>query len=182
MNPATTTSVAANPTGTQTTNSSTEQNTPKLGSAQAKHDFRPTEEKRKTKPNSRFNMVVSKVLLTFLALASLSVVIVFVRSTNNAQKNSLQKQPLGTLAKLGSSNTLAVVRVAQGILSVLMTLALYDAFTLLQWVMTSSKGGLSYLSLLALSPTTSGFGSLALIMSSASKLPAKIWAFFRCAF
>jgi hypothetical protein len=122
---------------------------------------------------------ILQFLSATLALALLAVVILFVQSANVALDRSKKNLPLNTLAKIDSSTTLAVVRAAQGVLSVCMAFVLNEAFVLLLWMQMNTPKGLSYLSFLALSPSTMQWGIVRLFVSSASNAQDRILAWSR---
>lgn len=127
----------------------------------------------------RFKNISTQLFLTILATCLLAVVAIFVQATYAAEAKSDQKVPFGGLDKIDVSTTLAVLRAAQGVLSALTAIILKDCFVFLQWGMMDASSGLSYLTYLALSPTTQHLGTLGLIRSSASRLVSKVWALSR---
>lgn len=119
------------------------------------------------------------ILLCFASIGLLVTVIIYVQSTYAAESSSSRGLPLSDLLKTDVSKTLTVLRTSQGILSALTSLALENIFFLLQWSQIHPPNGLSYLRILALSPTTGSLGTLNLLKSSAPNLPTKFWALLR---
>lgn len=119
------------------------------------------------------------ILLCLASIGLLATVIIYVHSTYAAESSSSRGLPLSDLLKTDVSKTLTVLRTSQGILSALTSLALENIFFLLQWSQIHPPNGLSYLRILALSPTTGGIGTLNLLKSSAPNLPTKCWALLR---
>lgn len=135
--------------------------------------------KKGSSKKSRLGETSYQLSITFMALAFLAILIVFVQVTNTAESKSARKLSLGRLDKVDSSIMLSVLRVMQGIQSLIMGMALNDALVILYWTFIEQAHGLSYLSLLALSPTTASLGVLRLLTSASSKISAKVWAFVR---
>lgn len=125
---------------------------------------------------TRLNRMSTPILLFILALCLLVTVNIYVQSTYAAEESSRQGRPLSGLLKTDVSRTLTILRTSQGILSALVSLALENVFVLLQWGQIHPPGGISYLKILALSPTTSALGTFGLIRSSAPKLSTKLLA------
>ncbi|KAI0438358.1 hypothetical protein F4803DRAFT_569647 [Xylaria telfairii] len=143
----------------------------------------PPESKRHSRwlrlKESRLGYTWKQLLTNLIIVALLAVVVVFVRATYDAERNSARKAALDRLMKADVSTTLAVLRVSQGILSTLTSLSLVDSLVALQWSMIESRQGLGYLDLLALSPTSGITGALELICSSLTKGSSKAYAFLR---
>lgn len=127
----------------------------------------------------RFKQTSTPIILCVLVICLLATVITYVQATYSAEKRSSRGQPLSHLLKTDVSRTLTILRTSQGILSALVSLALGNVFLLLQWNQMHPPDGISYLNVLALSPTTGALGTLGLIRSSAPRLSAKIWAISR---
>ncbi|KAK5627505.1 hypothetical protein RRF57_003220 [Xylaria bambusicola] len=142
---------------------------------------------RKIKPQSwwlmmkesRLGYTWKQLLINVLILALLAVVVVFVRATYDAERNSEKKLALDRLMKTNVSTTLGVLRVSQGILSTLTSLSIIESLVALQWSMIESRRGLGYLDLLALSPTSGIAGALKLICSPITKGSSKAYALLR---
>lgn len=116
---------------------------------------------------------------TFCASALFAFIVFLVEAMFDAQRRSDQKKPLDPIHKLSPSYMLSLVRTTQAILSLLTTFTLSNTFQYLQWTMSSRRQGLSYTSLLALSPTTGPLGMLCLILSSSTKVSSRAWAIMR---
>lgn len=131
---------------------------------------------------TRLNRTSTPILLFMLALCLLATVIIYVQSTYAAEESSRRGRPLSGLLKTDVSRTLTILRTSQGILSALVSLALENVFVLLQWGQIYPPGGISYLNILALSPTTGALGTFGLIRSSAPKVSTKLLALSRSVF
>jgi hypothetical protein len=140
---------------------------------------KPSADSKNDTKNSRFSNLWLQLLSSILALALFSVVVLFVQATPSAQWRSDQKLGLSSLDRQDISTTLGVLRLAQGLLAAITASALTEAFVFLQWKLMTSPTGLSYHSLLGLSPTTGNLGTIALVVASAPKLPSKLWALMR---
>lgn len=127
----------------------------------------------------RFNQTSTPILLCFLSICLLAIVITYVQATYSAEEWSNQGHPLSDLHKTDVGKTLTILRLSQGILSASISMALQNVFVLLQWSQMHRSNGVSYLNVLALSPTTGALGALGLIKSSAPRISAKIWALLR---
>lgn len=127
----------------------------------------------------RFKQTSTPILLCLLAIRLLATVITYVQATYAAEERSNRGRPLSELLKTDIGRTLTILRTSQGILSASVSLALQNAFVLLQWGQMHPPDGISYLNVLALSPTTGALGTFGLIKSSAPKISAKIWALLR---
>jgi hypothetical protein len=132
-----------------------------------------------TLKESRLGYTWKQLLLNLLILALLVVVVVFVKTTYDAERNSVQKIALDTLMKVNVSTTLSVLRVTQGILSTLSSFSLIESLVALQWSIIESHQGLPYLDLLALSPTSGVAGALSLLRSSIASGSSKSYALLR---
>ncbi|KAH8891555.1 hypothetical protein GQ53DRAFT_648717 [Thozetella sp. PMI_491] len=127
---------------------------------------------------SRLINTASQLFLAVLSLALFAVVIVFVQATYVAESRSQQKLPLDVFLKMDISKTLAIVRVAQGLLSTITGIAISNSFVFMHWIMMAGDG-LLFPKFLALSPMTAPLGTLALLKSSDATLSARLWALLR---
>lgn len=128
---------------------------------------------------TRLNRTSTPILLFILAMCLLATVITYVQSTYAAEESSRRGRPLSDLLKTDVSRTLTILRTSQGILSALVSLALENVFILLQWSQIHPPDGISYLNILALSPTTGALGTFGLVKSSAPKTSTKLLALSR---
>jgi hypothetical protein len=103
------------------------------------------------------------LFLNLLSFFLLAIVIIAVQTTYYAENYSDDGRSLNALLKLDVSTTLTVLRASQGLLSTITTLNLRDTFVNTHWVLMSRDDGISYPSLLALSPTTSAAGLIRLL-------------------
>lgn len=127
----------------------------------------------------RFKQTSTPLLLCFLSVCLLAIVITYVEATYSAEEWSNQGHPLSDLHKTDVGKTLTILRISQGILSASLSMALKNIFVLLQWSQMHRSNGVSYLNVLALSPTTGALGALSLIKSSATRISSKFWALSR---
>ncbi|KAK0649223.1 hypothetical protein B0T16DRAFT_326601 [Cercophora newfieldiana] len=105
------------------------------------------------------------------------IVILF---TNQSQTLSDEKERLPSYLTLDVSTTLTIVRAMQGILTMVVTMALSQSFAYLQWgFLRNTRGGAPYIRQLALSPTTSVMGTTQLIFHPASGWGPRFWGFLR---
>lgn len=136
-------------------------------------------ERKDTKTSQPKGPTILQFIIATLAFALLAIVILFVQSAYVAVDLSNRNLPLNRLSKTDSSTTLAIVRASQGVLYICMTYVLNEAFMLLLWLQMNSPKGMSYLSLLALSPSTMQWGTVRLLVSSASNSQDRVWAWSR---
>ncbi|KAI3326173.1 hypothetical protein HD806DRAFT_552487 [Xylariaceae sp. AK1471] len=93
-----------------------------------------------------------------------TIIILLVQSTFNTQWKSYHERSLSSIEKIDGSIIIALLRTIQAILSTLSSFALGDCFQLLQWALASRKRGLTYASIVALSPTTGVLGMIKYIV------------------
>ncbi|KAF2729382.1 hypothetical protein EJ04DRAFT_475754 [Polyplosphaeria fusca] len=120
-----------------------------------------------------FLVVVSTLLFVFTSW--------FVQAAFSGEVGVRVSQAFGKLLKWEVGDALAVLRVSQGVLSACTTLALMNAFELLQWALASRDRGISVPSFLGLSPTTAPWGVAMIALSKASRLPERLWGLIRVA-
>jgi hypothetical protein len=133
--------------------------------------------------STKWTVIISKTGLQFLwnlsMLGLFAVVVLFVQTTVAAEYISSQKQSLSNLLKINISTTLAVLRTSQGILASITSITLKQSFLYIQWSLIGHKG-LSYLTLLALAPTTGYLRTIKLIIANI-RLHIRLWVFtFLC--
>ncbi|EAS30478.3 uncharacterized protein CIMG_05957 [Coccidioides immitis RS] len=78
-------------------------------------------------------------------------------------------------AKLSTSRTLTLLRASQSLLSACSALALANVFELVQWAFAGRDGGLNFLSLLGLTPTTGFLGSAKVIFAKTATFTDRLW-------
>jgi len=115
-------------------------------------------------------------LLVVLSTALFVFITYFVQTTFSTQVLDTNNR----LSALNVSTTLAVLRAAQGLLSLLTSAILSTSFSFLMWGKMNRPAGFGYLSVLAMSETTGFLGAINIILSSMSKRPTKLWATLRC--
>ncbi|KAK7917442.1 hypothetical protein PG985_011050 [Apiospora marii] len=115
----------------------------------------------------------------FCATGMFVFIVCLLQSIFDAQVRSDQMIPLDTIHKINSSLTLAFARTAQAVLSFLTTFALQNTFQYIQWAVLGRPQGLSYTSMLGLSPTTGALGMMCLVWSSSTNASSKAWAIIR---
>lgn len=106
-------------------------------------------------------------------------VVVYTQITNWAAVDSANNLVLSQNFRTDPSTTLGIVRVLQGLLAAISSFALIRSFTYIYWILISRQNGLSYLSFLALAPSTLTLGKFEIILSSASRLSTRVMAFSR---
>ncbi|KAI0872377.1 hypothetical protein GGS24DRAFT_18477 [Hypoxylon argillaceum] len=120
-----------------------------------------------------------QICLGVVTIGLFAVIIVLVQASFAAQTRSDSNQALASIDKINMSLTLGILRLSQGILSALTTFLLDESFQFLQWTLISSKKGLSYASILGMSPTTGVLGMISLITSPLAKGTSIVWALLR---
>ena len=128
---------------------------------------------------SRFSSTASQLCLSVLALSLFAVVIIFVRETYAMEHKSNLELPFGSIINTDASTTIAVVRIAQGVLATLTDITIKEAFVSLHWILINTSSGLPYLSLLALSPTTGELGLSYLLFAKRSNIATKLRVLLR---
>jgi hypothetical protein len=113
------------------------------------------------------------------SLALIAVVIAFVQTTYTAEIRTRQGAKLDRLQKLGASSMLAVLRLSQGVLSLLTTLALDSVFLILQWNKMDNFQGSSFITFLSISPSTNFLGLVSILRSGSARASTKLWALSR---
>jgi len=108
--------------------------------------------------------------------AAYAAIILFAHLTEKAEAASIHGERLSELLKADLGATLTIVRVLQGVLSAVCSAAASRALLFLQWTLTERPEGLSYRSLLALSPSTPSLGIIRILFSTSSRP----WARTRC--
>ncbi|KAF2267579.1 hypothetical protein CC78DRAFT_591957 [Lojkania enalia] len=79
------------------------------------------------------------------------------------------------MLKIDVGDALAILRIAQGVLSTFTTLGLMHAFEMVQWALAGREEGLGFSSFLGLSPTTTLWGVLTIALSRVSKISERLW-------
>lgn len=120
-----------------------------------------------------------QLFLGLISLALLAVIVLFVQSSNYAQKYSEHERRLTGIFKIDASTTLSVLRTAQAILSTITSSCLGDAMELIQWTMTNTPQGLPFSNLLALSSATGKLAMTRLLFSDAAGTSARLWTLLR---
>jgi len=108
-----------------------------------------------------------------------AVIILITLATSWAEFASDSNENLSWWAKVDVGTTILVVRVLQGLLTVIATAAICSAFTRLHWRGMEKREGLRLVDLMALSPTTLFSGAVRVILSADSGRKARIWASVR---
>ncbi|KAK1750897.1 hypothetical protein QBC47DRAFT_88788 [Echria macrotheca] len=109
----------------------------------------------------------------------LAVIVYITTLTGQAESISEQKGHLSMVLKADVSTTLTLVRALQGLLTTALTVALATTFSYLQWGFVHRSPGMPYLRHLALSPTTSIWGTIRLILHPSPAWKSRLWALFR---
>ncbi|KAI4864525.1 hypothetical protein F4820DRAFT_448962 [Hypoxylon rubiginosum] len=109
----------------------------------------------------KFSNTWLQCCLCLLAIPGLfAIIVVLVQATFAAQWRSDHGQPFDSIHKLDSSMALAILRTVQAILSTLTTFTVEDSFQFVMWSLISRPKGVSYTSILALTPTTGALGMI----------------------
>lgn len=95
-------------------------------------------------------------------------------------KATFTTHALKTAFNIDVGGTLTVLRILQGVLSGCTTYVVLSAFQLLKWSLVAREGGVNGLTVLALSPTTSTYGTLAILFASKPRAMDRLWALARC--
>ncbi|KAK2600218.1 hypothetical protein QQS21_005014 [Conoideocrella luteorostrata] len=125
---------------------------------------------------SKFHMLRLELATIVSCLGLLSVVITYVQATYAAERSSQQGLQLSSLMKTEASRILTIIRTSQGILSLLITIAINSAFAFFQWDGMARPQGLPYLTLLSMAPSTNVWGLCGIIKSGAPSVSTKAWA------
>lgn len=117
--------------------------------------------------------------ICILSLGLFALIVLFVQVSKYAQQDSEKKKQLAGILRTNASLTLAILRTAQAVLSTITALGLDNALELIQWTLMNTPGGLSFSSLLALSPATGQIGMLQLFFSQGALIGARLWTLLR---
>lgn len=117
--------------------------------------------------------------LCILSLGLFAVIVLFVQVSQYAQQDAEKKRQLAGILRTDASLTLAILRTAQAVLSTLTALGLDNALEFIQWTLMNTSSGLSFSSLLALSPATGQIGMLQLFFSDGALAGARLWTLLR---
>lgn len=128
---------------------------------------------------TKFQTLRLQLTTITLSIGLLAFVITYVHGTYAAEKSSQQGLQLSSLLKTEASTILTILRASQGLLSMLTTLALDGTFVLLQSSTMALPHGLSYLTLLSLSPSTNALELVGIIVSGTAPARTKSVAFLR---
>ena len=112
------------------------------------------------------------------ASALLAVIVFIVHLTNIAQGVSEQKGHLSFILSADVSTTITLVRALQGLLTTVITVLVSQSFSYIQWGFAHDSGA-RYLRQLAVSPTTSVWGTIRLIAYQSSTFWPRFWALCR---
>jgi len=128
---------------------------------------------------STFQKTGWQFALLLLSSSLFVSILLVMQLTSWADNDSRQGLPLHTRLKVDVSVTLGLIRVLQGLLTALTTLAISRTLQLLQWVLVCRPRGLAYPSLLSLSQSTSYTGSLRIMFGSMSDVPPRAFSVMR---
>jgi len=126
-----------------------------------------------------FQEIRLPLLATLLTSAVFSVTAWFATVTFSSQSTSLAQHAFKKVFKIDVGVTLTVLRILQGILTGCTTYVLLAAFQLIQWTLVARENGANGLTVLALSPTTSVFGTLCMLFTSKPRMIDRVWALSR---
>lgn len=128
---------------------------------------------------TRLWSALTQFAIASFASALLASIVFVILLTHQAERVSGQKGHLNNILTADVSTTLTVVRVLQGSLTTITTILLYRSFSYIQWGFTNDTHSASYMRHLALSPTTSVWGTMRLITHWSSGLRPRLWALLR---
>jgi hypothetical protein len=117
--------------------------------------------------------------LSLFIVALFAVLVWLVSATSSSKVKSDKNEPLARFLTGDVSMTLSVLRAVQGVLSALTAVAVDTSFQFLQWNLVSRTDGLSYLTLLAMTPMTGNVGAAKLLSSTKSTAGSRLWAVSR---
>jgi hypothetical protein len=129
--------------------------------------------------SGRLRTALWHLALALVASALLAAIVAIVRLTDQAQKISQQKGQLDGILTADVSTTLTLVRTLQGLLTISVTVLLSQCFTYIQWGFARHASGASYIRQLALSPTTTLWGTIRLMAHGSSAFWPRVWALSR---
>lgn len=129
--------------------------------------------------SSKWSATWLLMLIYAASLALFALTIVGAQASFASQTRSDQKQPLQGIDKIDVSLALTILRLFQALLSTSSTFLLQECCQLLQWSLISTTRGMSYGSVLSISPTTGSLGMMTTIISSTSNASCKVWAILR---
>src|SRR6266536_5313410 len=83
---------------------------------------------------------------------------------------------LARIYKVEVGSALTILRILQGALTTLSTIALFKAFELVQWALVGQEKGVNALRLLGVSPSTGLLGTIGVVLNRRSRVSDKLWA------
>lgn len=149
--------------------------------AAARGVHRPYSAAAATKP-SKVKDTLWQLGICVLSLGLFAVIFLFVQASKHARQDSEQKRQLAGILRTNASLTLAILRTAQAVLSTITTLGLDNALEHIQWTLMNTPDGLTFSSLLALSPATGQIGMLQLFFSDGALMSTRLWTLLRYCF
>jgi hypothetical protein len=127
-----------------------------------------------TLAHTRFLLLLAMLTTGIFGLTAWYANAAFSAELTNSATNALHK-----LLSVEVGSAIAILRILQGLLATLTTIALSNAFEAIQWALISDRNGINCLKLLGISPTTGVLGTLGLIVDTHSRLAVRSWAFLR---
>jgi hypothetical protein len=125
--------------------------------------------------------VLFQFSLLFLTSALYVAIILIAVATKWAQASSSKSSALSAWLEIDVGTTITVVRILQGLLTGLSSVVFTRTLLYLKWGLVQKSGpvGLPYRTLLAMSPTTLGWGTIRLIFGPGSGFWTRFWALAR---
>jgi hypothetical protein len=133
---------------------------------------------RTTRPSS-FAHTRSLLFLAVLTTGIFGLTAWYANAAFSAELANSATNALHTIFSIEVGSAIAILRILQGLLATLTTVALSNAFEAIQWALVSNGNGINCLQLLGISPVTGVMGTLGLIIDTQSRIIDRSWAFLR---
>jgi hypothetical protein len=117
--------------------------------------------------------------LLLLTSATYSIIIFIALSSEWAFRNDREATALSSWHKVEVGTTITVVRALQGLLSALSSALLARFLLYLKWGLIRRPNGVSFQSMLAVSPTTLDLGTYTLALAMGPRFSTRFWAVLR---
>jgi len=122
---------------------------------------------------TRFGDFLQQLALVLFSTLLFIAVTLFAFATTWAERASESSETLSWWVSAGVGTTILTLQVLQGLLAAASTTAVSASFERLQWLGMQKEKGLALVNVLALSPTTSGSGTLRIILGRSAKMSAR---------
>ncbi|KAG4439159.1 hypothetical protein IFR05_005358 [Cadophora sp. M221] len=130
-------------------------------------------------PQSKFWHFLSSLLLAILTTGIFGLTAWFANAAFSAELTNDATSALHTVFSGQFGSAIAVLRILQGLLATLTTIALSNTFEAIQWALISDGNGISCLKLLAISPVNGVLGTLGLLFDTQPRIVERSWAVLR---